>query len=420
MSVAAEARGGPLRWWFGVALWKRILAALVLGAIVGAIWGEGAAQIRWIGDLFIRLARMMVTPLVLVTLAAGVGALGDLRRLGTMGGRTIGLLVLMTALSVAVGLLLGTLIEPGLGVTLAGGDATILAPAKPLGEQLMAIVPVNPIQALANGDMLAIVFFSAMLGVGLLMVPGQAGLLQQALESARGVMLAVVGVVMEAAPLGVFALIAAAIGQHGLAVLEHVSRLAFALLLGVGFQLFVVQAGLVAVVGRLSPFRFFRAIVDAVLMAFSTTSSAAVLPVSMSVAEKRLGISRELVSAGLPLGLSLARDGTAVYVGLLCMFAAQAFGVAVTPIGYASLVLGATLLALGAAGVPSAALFMLTGVLSLIGVSDAQAAMVVGFILPFDRLLDMIRTVPNVTANLAVATAVARLEDGLDPPDGVR
>ncbi|PZQ57787.1 MAG: dicarboxylate/amino acid:cation symporter, partial [Phenylobacterium zucineum] len=241
---------------------------------------------------------------------------------------------------------------------------------------------------------------------------------QQALESARGVMLAVVGVVMETAPLGVFALIAAAIGQHGLAVLEHVSRLAFALLLGVGFQLFVVQAGLVAVVGRMSPPRFFRAIVDAVLMAFSTTSSAAVLPVSMSVAETRLGIRRELVSAGLPLGLSLARDGTAVYVGLLCMFAAQAFGVTVTPIGYASLVLGATLLALGAAGVPSAALFMLTGVLSLIGVSDAQAAMVVGFILPFDRLLDMIRTVPNVTANLAVATAVARLEGGLDPPEG--
>ncbi|PZQ44888.1 MAG: dicarboxylate/amino acid:cation symporter, partial [Phenylobacterium zucineum] len=190
MSTASEPRAaGPLAWWFGVALWKRILAALVLGAVVGALWGEGAAQIRWIGDLFIRLARMMVTPLVLVTLAAGVGALGDLRRLGTMGGRTIGLLVLMTAFSVAVGLLLGSVIQPGLGVTLAGGEATPLAPARPLGEQLMAIVPVNPIQALANGDMLAIVFFSAMLGVGLLIVPGQAGLLQQALESARGVML---------------------------------------------------------------------------------------------------------------------------------------------------------------------------------------------------------------------------------------
>ena len=154
--------------------------------------------------------------------------------------------------------------------------------------------------------------------------------------------------------------------------------------------------------------QYYRGILEAILVAFSTTSSAATLPVSLRVARERLGLPVPVVSAAMPLGASLARDGTGVCVGLLCTFSAQAFGIALGPADYLVLVVGAVLLSLGAAGVPSAALFMLSGVLSLIGIAEAQTAAVAAFILPFDRLLDMIRTVPNVTANLAVATAVAR------------
>lgn len=402
-----------MRWWFATPLWQRILLAILLGALAGWLLGERAQQIRWIGDLFIRLIRMMVVPLVLAMIVTGVAALGDPRRLGTMGGRTIGLLIAMTALAVCVGLGLGSWLQPGVGVRI--GDVAAGAPIVPrsVGEQLLAIVPVNPFEAIANGEMLSIIFFAMAIGLGALLV-GERGRAMVALaEAGAAIMLRLVHLFMELAPFGVFALIAATVGNHGLAVFGTLFWLAAALVIGTLFQIFVVQAGLVALVARYPIGRYFRGIVEAVLMAFSTTSSAATLPTSMKVAEEKLGLGKPIASAAIPLGVGIARDGTAVYVGLLTMFAAQIYGVALAPGDYAVLVLAATLLALGAAGVPSAALFMLTGVMSMIGVDDLQTAAIVAFILPFDRLLDMVRTVPNVTANLAVATTVARWEGEL-------
>jgi Na+/H+-dicarboxylate symporter len=403
-----------MRCWFATPLWQRILLAILLGAAAGWALGERAEHIRWIGDLFIRLIRMLVVPLVLAMIVTGVAALGDPKRLGTMGGRTIGLLIAMTALAVCVGLALGTWLQPGAGVQLTAAVAAEAAPPRSIGEQLLAIVPVNPIAAIAGGEMLAIIFFAMSLGLGALLVGATAKPLVTFAEAAAAVMLRLVALFMELAPLGVFALIAATVGNHGLAVFATLFWLAAALIVGTLFQIFVVQAALVGVVARYPLGRYFRGIVEAVLMAFSTTSSAATLPTSMKVAEAKLCLGKPIASAAIPLGVGLARDGTAVYVGLLSMFAAQIYGVALAPADYAVLVLAATLLALGAAGVPSAALFMLTGVMSMIGVDDLRTAAIVALILPFDRLLDMVRTVPNVTANLAVATAVSRWEGELE------
>ncbi len=403
-----------MRRWFATPLWQRILLAILLGALAGWLLGERAAHIKWIGDLFIRLIRMMVVPLVLAMIVTGVAALGDPRRLGTMGGRTIGLLIAMTALAVCVGLGLGTWLQPGAGVQLGEVGAGTPAVARPIGEQLLAIVPVNPFAAIAGGEMLSIIFFAMAIGLGALLVGERGRPLVALAEGAAAIMLRLVHLFMELAPFGVFALIAATVGTHGLAVFGALFWLAAALVIGTLFQIFVVQAGLVAVVARYPIGRYFRGIVEAVLMAFSTTSSAATLPTTMKVAEEKLHLGKPIASAAIPLGVGIARDGTAVYVGLLTMFAAQIYGVALAPGDYAVLVLAATLLALGAAGVPSAALFMLTGVMSMIGVDDLQTAAIVAFILPFDRLLDMVRTVPNVTANLAVATTVARWEGELD------
>ncbi|MFC3713506.1 dicarboxylate/amino acid:cation symporter [Sphingoaurantiacus capsulatus] len=400
--------------WFATPLWQRILLAILLGAAAGWALGERAEHIRWIGDLFIRLIRMLVVPLVLAMIVTGVAALGDPKRLGTMGGRTIGLLIAMTALAVCVGLALGTWLQPGAGVQLTATVAAEGAPPRSIGDQLLAIVPVNPFAAIASGEMLAIIFFAMSLGLGALLVGAKAKPLVTFAEGAAAVMLRLVALFMELAPLGVFALIAATVGNHGLAVFATLFWLAAALILGTLFQIFVVQAALVGLVARYPLGRYFKGIVEAVLMAFSTTSSAATLPTSMKVAEEKLRLGKPIASAAIPLGVGLARDGTAVYVGLLSMFAAQIYGVALAPSDYAVLVLAATLLALGAAGVPSAALFMLTGVMSMIGVDDLRTAAIVAFILPFDRLLDMVRTVPNVTANLAVATAVSRWEGELE------
>lgn len=404
--------------WFAIALWKRILGALLLGALFGFAAGEWALGLAWIGELFIRFMRMMVIPLVLALVVSGVASLGSTQALGRIGTRTILLLVAMTTSGICVGLWLGTLLEPGAGMTLAADLAARDEPAS-IGRQLMAIVPVNPFQALAAGDMLAIVVFALFAGVGVLLAGDRARPAAVLADAVAQAMLRAVSLFMELAPLGCFSLIAAAIASNGLAVFSSLSLLAIGLVAGVLFQIFVVQAGVVRFGAGMSLRRFFAGIVPAVLFAFSTTSSAATLPVSLRVAIERLKLDVSAVSASIPMGASIARDGTGVYVGLLCAFSAQAFGVTLGPADYAVLVLGSALLSFGAAGVPSAALFMLSGVLSLIGLGEAQAAAVAALILPFDRLLDMIRTVPNVTANLAVATVVAPADAAQDSPPSV-
>ncbi|MBN8829938.1 MAG: dicarboxylate/amino acid:cation symporter [Sphingomonadales bacterium] len=397
-----------LRSWFGIALWKRISGALIAGVVLGLLLGERAGAIVWIGELWIRLIRMMVLPLVLAMIVGGVAALGDPARLGRLGARTIGLLVAMTTFAICIGLALGTWLQPGEGMAILVDAQSKAAPARSIGEQLMAIVPVNPFQALAAGDTLSVIVFAMATGTGVLLIGEAARPVVVFAEAAAQAILRAVRLFMELAPLGVLALVAGAIGNHGLAVFVNLSLLAFGLAIGSLFQILVVQGALVRLLGGMRLGQYYRGILEAILVAFSTTSSAATLPVSLRVARERLGLPVPVVSAAMPLGASLARDGTGVYVGLLCTFSAQAFGIALGPADYLVLVVGAVLLSLGAAGVPSAALFMLSGVLSLIGIAEAQTAAVAAFILPFDRLLDMIRTVPNVTANLAVATAVAR------------
>lgn len=401
---------GALRGWFAIPLWKRILGALVAGVVLGLAIGEHASSIAWIGQLWIRFIRMMVLPLVLVMIVGGVAALGDPARLGRLGVRTIALLVAITTFAICIGLVLGVALQPGLGMAVTVAPEAAGAAPRTIGEQMMAIVPVNPFQALAAGDTLSVIVFALAMGSGVLLT-GEAARPIVALADAAGqAILRVVNLFMEAAPLGVLALVASAIGNHGLAVFTHLTLLAIGLVAGVLFQMLLVQGALVRLAGGMPLGRYFRAIVEAILVAFSTTSSAATLPVALRVARERLGLSAPVANAVIPLGSSIARDGTGVYVGLLCAFSAQVFGVELGAADYLVLVLGSVLLSLGAAGVPSASLFMLSGVLSLIGIGEVQTAAIVAFILPFDRLFDMIRTVPNVTANLAVATAVSRGE----------
>jgi Na+/H+-dicarboxylate symporter len=253
-----------------------------------------------------------------------------------------------------------------------------------------------------------------LLGVGTL-VAGEAGRpFATFLQSASSVLLKIVGIVMEATPFGVFALIANAVAANGVAVFVNVGWLALAVVLGSLIQIVLVHSLILRLLARVPVIRFFRGIIDALVVAFSTASSSATLPVAMRVAEKNLGVGRPVYSTVLPLGASIGKDGTAMYVGLLSMFALQAFGTPLTPTVYGLVLLTGALAAFGTAPVPSASLFMLAAVLSAVGIAPEQTALVVGFVLPFDRLLDMTRTVPSASANLTVATTVARWERELD------
>ena len=403
-----------LRRWFAIPLWKRVVGGLILGIALGLLWPAGAGAIRLIGDLFVRLIKMLVVPVVLITIAAGIAALGDPRRLGSIGGRTIGWFALTTLVSVTIGMAAGLLVRPGEGIALAGVAPHPLGPAIPPADQLLGIVPANIVEALARGDMLAIIFTAILLGIGSV-VAGDAGRPVVALlQGLAAVLLQIVRIVMEATPFGVLALIANAVATNGVAVFVNVGWLALCVVIASLVQMLVVHAGLIALVARLPVGRFFRGIVDALVVAFSTASSSATLPVALRVAQDDLGIARPVASTVLPLGASIGKDGTAMYVGLLGQFALQALGIVPDAWMLGVMLLTGALAAFGTAPVPSASLFMLAAMLSAVGVGAEQTAIVVGLVLPFDRLLDMTRTVPSASANLTGATLVARSEGALD------
>ncbi|WP_296614339.1 dicarboxylate/amino acid:cation symporter [Sphingomonas sp.] len=403
-----------MRFWFAIPLWQRVVGALVLGVVFALVWPAGAPYVQFLGDLFVRAIRMLVAPIVLVTIAAGITSLADPKKLGSLGARTIGLFAATTAIAVSVGMLVATVIRPGAGAPLGTAAPHALgAPVTPY-DQLIGIIPLNIVDALAKGDMLALIFVAILFGVGTVLT-GEAGKpFASFLQATSAVLLKVVTIVMEATPFGVFALIANAVAANGAAVFVHVGWLALAVVAGSLIQMLVVHSLLLRLVAKLPVLPFFHGIVDALVVAFSTASSGATLPVAMRVSEDNLGISRPVYSTVLPLGASIGKDGTAMYVGLLSLFALQAFGTPLTPSVYLLVLLTGSLAAFGTAPVPSASLFMLAAVLSAVGVPPEQTALVVGFVLPFDRLLDMTRTVPSACANLAVATTVARWEGELD------
>jgi Na+/H+-dicarboxylate symporter len=412
--VQASPPGSPLRrslpgrFWFNIPLWKRIVPALIAGIAVGLIWGPQAIQVRWLGDIFVRLAHMLVAPLVFLTVASGVIGMGDPKGLGRLGARSLSLFAGTAMIAAALGVGLGLLLHPGVGVSLKGVVPEIIRPGRTLGEQLLGIIPLNPLQALAEGDTLAIIFFAILFSAGVLTLGARARPLTAVIDLSSEVMIKLIGFVMEVAPFGVFGLMAATVGAHGVGMIVNVAVFAVAMAAGCVLQIVVVQAGLVFGLTGLSPFSFLRKSLDAMIVAFSTSSSSAGLPVTMLVAERELGLPRAIISTVLPVGAGVARDGTALFVALLSVFALQTLGLPLNPTRIALVILLSTLLAVGAPPAPSAALFMMAAVLSVVGINGTQSALIVGLVLPFDRLLDMIRTTTNVVGNLTNATIMGR------------
>ena len=415
MSRVSATVEKSMRKWFEIALWKRILVALILGVIVGMIWGPGSESIVWIGDLFIRLIRMVVVPLVFVTLVAGVVSMGDPSKLGSLGVKTLAIYMLTTLVAICIGLFLAATLQPGIGVDLSAAVPGQVQEPIALSDRLMSIVPANPIAALAEGNILAIIFFALLVGISLLTIGDKGKPLADLMVASTEVMLKITHWVMEVAPFGVFALIAWVSGTQGVAALLDVVTLALAVVIGC-FAHMIFMHGFIIMrfMLKLSPVMFFRGARDAMLVAFSTSSSSATLPVSMSVAEKNLGIKPIVASTVLPLGATINMDGTALYVGIVSVFAAQAFGIDLSLADYVLIAGSTTLVSIGTAAVPGASIFLMAAVMETIGITPEQIAVVIGFILPFDRPLDMLRTVVNVGGDLSVSTAVANWEGEFD------
>ena len=415
---AYGAMTGFLRGWFAVPLWQRVLGAMIIGVLLGLAWPAATSAIAFIGELFVRLIRMLVVPIVFISIASGVTALADPRKLGSVGARTVGLFAFTTFCAVSIGIVVGLLLEPGKGATLGSAVPHALGEAKSLHDQLIGIVPVNIVQSLVEGDMLAIIFFSMLLGFGVILAGEQGRPMADLLQSAGQVLFHLVRIVMEMTPFGVLALIAKAVADNGVAVFTNIGWLAVAVAAGVILQILLVHLPLIAFVARQPVLRFYRTIVDALAVAFSTASSAATLPVALRIALEDLRIAPGVAKTVLPIGASIGKDGTAMYVGLLSIFALQAVGIDPDLSMLAIILLTGALAAFGTAPIPSASLFMLAAVLSSVGITPEQTALVVGFILPFDRLLDMTRTVASASANLTVTSVVGRWEQAIEPEAG--
>ncbi len=424
--------------WRAMKLWKRVFIGLAIGIVVGLglHYGLGAERggdiaTTWFkpfGDAFVRLIKMLVVPLIATTLISGIVAMGDPKRLRSLGARTIGLYMATTFFAVSLGLIVGTIIQPGSGFdtsllgdggsamdTVTGKLEKAAAADKGLAEYLLSIIPTNPVAAFTQGDVIGIIFFSIMFGIGIIALGDKAKPVADFFDAASEVMMKVTMFIMDLAPYGVLALIAWVLGTKGLGILANMGKLALALYLACILQIIFVYGGIIVkTILRLPLRRFFFGIADALGIAYSTASSNATLPVSISCAEHNLGVEKSVAGSVLPLGATINMDGTAIYLGIIAVFAAQMLGIDLSIGEYAMIALTATMTSIGAAGIPSAGLLLAAGVLQVIGVTDAQATLIIAFIFPFDRLLDMMRTATNVTGDIAVACTVAKWEGQLD------
>ena len=412
-------------------LYTKILIGMILGIIVGIILNqigkpEWTVFVEWMGTIFLQLVTMLVVPLVFVSLVLGAANLGDIRKVGKMGAKAFGFFMLTTAVAATIGIAIANITQPGSGMDASQKEELLVkyeseamaqnekatarqneSTSQKINEWIVRFIPSNPIRALANGDMLAVIFFSLFLGITITMIPEEKALpLIRAFDGLNDAIIKMVTLAMETAPYGVFALMAGVVAQLGIGVLLLLIKYGIVLVIGLILHATITHSSFIFFYVRQSPIQFVRAIKEALVLAFSTSSSSATLPISLNVAEKNLGVSKQVSSFVLPLGATINMDGTALYQAVAALFIAQVFEIDLTFGQQLTVILTATLASVGAAGVPGAGMITLALVLGTIGVPETGLALIFGL----DRILDMCRTTLNVFGDLTLTTVMAKSE----------
>lgn len=414
-------------------LYTKILIGMAAGIVVGLIYNQfglssWSAYTAWMGEIFIRLVKMLVVPLVLVSLVLGAAGLGDIRKVGKMGLKALLFFIATTAIASAIGIGVASVGTPGSGLpeeqkqilieqyqeqaaaktsTEAAKDMQSMSESQRIVSMFVNMVPTNPIEAMAKGDMLGVIFFALLLGICITMiaVEKQAPLVR-AFDALNDAIIKMVTLAMETAPYGVFALMVGVVADLGLDILLLLFKYGLAVLIGLVLHVAVTYGLILRLGAKQSPLAFARAIKEAIVMGFSTSSSSATLPISMNVATTNLGVSRQVSSFVLPLGATINMDGTALYQAVAAMFIAQVYSIELGFVAQLTIILTATLASIGAAGVPGAGMITLALVLSTLGIPEAGIALIFGI----DRLLDMCRTVVNVVGDLTLTVLMAKTE----------
>jgi len=383
-----------------------------------------ATSIKWIGDIFIRLLMMIAVPLVLASLTVGAASLEDIKKFARIGGKTIAFYMVTTAIAISIGLVVANVIQPGKQVDALTRERMLSVYSEDVSgkieqvaeydliDMLVNLVPKNPLQALAGGEMLQIVFFALLLGIVLSMIKKEKA--EPVLNFFNGVseaMIKMVDIIMIIAPLGVFALISATVAEFGFNILQTLIWYMAAVLIGLFIHTAGVYSLIIKLFSKIKVISFFRGMRKAQAIAFSTSSSAATLPVNMECVEENIGVSKSVASFVLPLGATINMDGTALYQGVAAVFIAQVFNIDLSFTEQLTIVLTATLASIGTAPVPGVGIIMLIIVLKSVGIPEEGIALILGV----DRILDMCRTVTNITGDASVAVAIASGEGELIP-----
>ncbi len=402
----------------------RILIGMAAGLVLGvAVQQTGVSESHWLrsffvegiidagGQIFIASLKLMVVPLVLVSLICGAASLGDTGSMGRVGGKAIGLYLLTTALAISIALILALLVSPGVGGDPPPSDVTFDpgAPAS-IKDTLVGIFPTNPVSAMADGNMLQIIVFALLLGIAISHA-GEAGARVMGwFQDVNEVLMRLITLLIKLAPYGVFCLMTRLFATQGweeiLKLLSYFMTVVAALIV----QMSVVYPTLLMLLARVNPLTFMRKMREPMLVAFSTASSGATLPVTLRTVEQRVGVRNEVAAFVVPLGATINMDGTAIMQGVATVFIAQFYGIDLALGDYLMVILTATLASIGTAGVPGVGLIMLTMVLTQVGLPVEGIMLIIGV----DRLLDMLRTAVNVTGDGTVSAIVARSEDDLD------
>jgi Na+/H+-dicarboxylate symporter len=386
-----------------------IVAAMVLGALLGGMAKREFAVVTLLGDLFLSGLKMMIVPLIVSSIINGVTSLGDVRKLGRIGAVTAGYYVSTTVLAVVIGIVMVNLIQPGMGVQIAGAAVPRVADYAFI-DVVRGMVPANLFAAMANGDILPLIFFSIFFGLVMSALGARVKPLKDAVDGLFLVSMKMVHLIILAAPVGVFALVATRIGVAGGFVafggeLQAIGGYFVTVIIGLVLHAIIILGAIAWMVTRQHPGVMIRKLAEPLLLAFSTGSSSATLPVTMKTVEENLGVDRRVCSFVLPLGATINMDGTALYEAVAAVFVAQCYGIELSFSTQLVIVLTATLAAIGAAGIPQAGLVTMVMVLQTAGLPTEG----IGMILAVDWFLDRCRTVVNVFGDSVGTVVVQRL-----------
>lgn len=358
------------------------------------------------GNGFIKLMKMLVVPLVFCSIVVGVASISDIRKIGAIGGRTILIYLITTAIAVTLALLIGMIIKPGLGLNMASiAQSSNVTMNQTMTDTLLNIIPDNPINSLANGDMLPVIIFGLLVGYIIAKLKDETQIINDIFTQGNNIMMEMTSIVMKFAPIGVFCLMAKTFGSLGFEAIVPLAKYVSCVLLGLAIQVFVVYPGLLVIFTRLNPLKFFRKFFSVMFFAFSSSTSNATIPLNIEKLSE-LGVSRDVSSFTIPLGATINMDGTAIMQGVAVMFAAQAYGMDLGTSALLTVIFTAVMASIGTAGVPSVGLVTLTMVFNSVGLPVAA----IGVIFGIDHILDMFRTAVNVTGD-AICTIIVSLKN---------